>query len=119
MYEALSYLPQILLNQTFVSYVAEHLFLPLNMTSTTYSVAEAETSGYMAHGFAWDGQDSTLRDKPGETGKNGTRIPILPWIMRPGQEETLAGAGGVLSSARDMVRSKHRITLATKQNSQQ
>ncbi|KAF5323782.1 hypothetical protein D9619_012929 [Psilocybe cf. subviscida] len=102
MYETLSYLTQVLLNQTFESYVSEHLFGPLNMTSSTYSVAEAEASGNLAHGFGWDGEDATLEDRTGEPGKNGTRIPMVPYFQRPGEEKTWAGAGGVLTSARDL-----------------
>lgn len=112
MYEALSYLPQVLLNQTFESYVTEHLFRPLNMTSSTYSVAEAEASGNLAHGFGWDGEDPTLDDGKGGSGKNGTRIPMVPYFQRPGEEKTWAGAGGVLTSARDLVCRKINISLA-------
>ncbi|KJA24150.1 hypothetical protein HYPSUDRAFT_65659 [Hypholoma sublateritium FD-334 SS-4] len=95
MYEALSYLPQTLLNQTYESYIAQHLFHPLNMTSTTFSVAEAETWGTLANGFLWDMEDITK-------GKNGTRVAVNPYFQRPGEERTWAGAGGVLTSARDL-----------------
>ena len=59
MYETLSYLPQVLLNQTYESYIAEHIFKPLNMTSSTFSVVEAEARGTLAHGFQHDAQDFT------------------------------------------------------------
>ncbi|KAJ3573150.1 hypothetical protein NP233_g2618 [Leucocoprinus birnbaumii] len=96
MYESLSYLPPLLLNQTFESYVDEHIFKPLNMTSSTYSVAEAESWGTFADGF----QDH-LRDLT--RGINGTKRATVPYIFRPGQENIWAGAGGVLTSARDLV----------------
>ncbi|PPQ81653.1 hypothetical protein CVT24_002831 [Panaeolus cyanescens] len=95
MYETLSYLPQVLLNQTFESYIDQHLFKPLNMTSSTYSVAEAEARGTLADGFQWDMQDWTQ-------GRNGTPVPTIPYFQRPGEEYTWAGAGGVLTSARDL-----------------
>ncbi|KAF9545225.1 beta-lactamase/transpeptidase-like protein [Agrocybe pediades] len=95
-YEVLSYLPQVLVNQTFETYVSQHLFGPLNMTSSTFSVAQAEERGTMAHGFQRDMQDLANR-------KNGTLIPTVPYFIRPGEEKILAGAGGVLTSARDMV----------------
>ncbi|KAH9484585.1 Protein flp [Psilocybe cubensis] len=95
MYETLSYLPQVLLNQTYESYISQHLFNPLNMTSSTYSVEEAEAWGTLADGFQWDMQD-TIR------GINGTRIATVPYFQRPGEEKTWAGAGGVLTSARDL-----------------
>lgn len=96
MYETLSYLPQILLNQTYESYITQHLFQPLNMTSSTFSVAEAETWGTLANGFLWDMEDITK-------GENGTRVAVNPYFQRPGEERTWAGAGGVLTSARDLV----------------
>ncbi|KDR69231.1 hypothetical protein GALMADRAFT_256069 [Galerina marginata CBS 339.88] len=95
MYETLSYLPQVLLNQTYESYIAQHMFDPLNMTSSTFSVAEAEAKGTLADGFQWDMQDHTR-------GENGTLLPTVPYFQRPGEEKTWAGAGGVLSSARDL-----------------
>ncbi|KAJ6453711.1 beta-lactamase/transpeptidase-like protein [Mycena sanguinolenta] len=95
MYETLSYLPQTLLNRTFESYIAEHLFRPLGMASSTYSVAEAEERGVLAHGFQWDMQDYLV-------GFNGTRMATVPYYQRPGEEKIAAGAGGVLTSTRDL-----------------
>ena len=97
MYETLSYLPEVLLNQTYESYIAEHIFKPLNMTASTFSVAEAEARGTLADGFQRDEQDITK-------GKNGTLMATVPYFQRPGEERTWAGAGGVLTSARDLVR---------------
>jgi len=97
MYETLSYLPEILLNQTYESYIAQHIFNPLNMTASTFSVAEAEARGTLTDGFQRDMQDVTK-------GENGTLTAIVPHYERPGEERTLAGAGGILASARDLVR---------------
>ena len=109
MYETLSYLPQVLLNQTYEAYIAEHIFKPLDMTASTFSVAEAEARGTLAHGFQHDEQDFTK-------GKNGTLKATVPYFQRPGEERTWAGAGGVLTSARDLVRFSRffqiRITLS-------
>ncbi|KAJ3513134.1 hypothetical protein NLJ89_g3122 [Agrocybe chaxingu] len=95
MYEVLSYLPQALLNQTYESYVEQHLFAPLNMTATTFSVAKAEKRGTLADGFQWDMRDLTK-------GENGTLRATIPYFQRPGEERTWAGPAGVLSSARDL-----------------
>ncbi|KAJ7092895.1 beta-lactamase/transpeptidase-like protein [Mycena belliarum] len=95
MYETLSHLPPTLLNQSFESYIAEHLFAPLGMDASTYSVAEAEARGTLAHGFQWDMQDWLV-------GVNGTRTATVPYFQRPGEEKIWAGAGGVLTSARDL-----------------
>ena len=97
MYETLSYLPEVLLNQTYEAYIAEHIFKPLNMTASTFSVVEAEARGTLADGFQPDEQDFTK-------GKNGTLKATVPYFQRPGEERTWAGAGGVLTSARDLVR---------------
>ena len=97
MYETLSQLPRTLLSQSFESYVAEHIFKPLGMQSSTYSVAEAEASGMLSHGFQYDMQDYLY-------GKNGTRVATVPYFQRPGEEGIWAGAAGVLSSAKDLVR---------------
>ena len=59
MYETLSYIPEALLNQTYEAYIAEHIFKPLNMTSSTFSVVEAEAREILAHGFQHDAQDLT------------------------------------------------------------
>jgi CubicO group peptidase (beta-lactamase class C family) len=96
MYETLSHLPPTLLNQTFESYIAEHLFAPLGMASSTYSVGEAEERGTLAHGFHWDMQDYLF-------GLNGTRTATVPYFQRPGEENIWAVAAGVLTSARDLV----------------
>ena len=59
------------------------------MTSSTFSVVEAEARGTLADGFLPDVQDLAK-------GKNGTLKAIVPYFQRP-------GAGGVLTSARDLV----------------
>lgn len=96
MYSTLAHLPQVLLNQSYESYVTENLFKPLGMGSSTLKVAEAESRGQLADGFSPDMQDLTR-------GINGTLRPIIPFSPRPGEEVILAGAGGVFSSARDLV----------------
>ncbi|KAJ7615898.1 beta-lactamase/transpeptidase-like protein [Roridomyces roridus] len=95
MFETLSYLPPTVLNQTFESYISKNIFDPLGMSSSTYSVAEAETSGNLAHGFYWSMQDWLY-------GINGTRTAIDPYFQRPGEEKIWAGAAGILTSARDL-----------------
>ncbi|KAJ7611432.1 beta-lactamase/transpeptidase-like protein, partial [Mycena polygramma] len=95
MYETLSHLPPTLLNQTFELYIAEHIFAPLGMTASTYSVAEAEERGTLAHGFHWSMKDSLA----GHTGK---LTATVPYFQRPGEEKIWAGAAGILSSARDL-----------------
>ncbi|KAJ6623649.1 beta-lactamase/transpeptidase-like protein [Mycena sp. CBHHK59/15] len=95
MYETLSHLPPTILNQTFESYIAEHIFSPLAMTASTYSVSEAEESRKLAHGFHWSMRDMLV-------GSNGTLTATVPYFQRPGEEKIWAGAAGILSSVRDL-----------------
>ncbi|CAK5267240.1 unnamed protein product [Mycena citricolor] len=95
MFEALAHLPATLLNQTFESYIEQHLFKPLGMDSATYSVRDAEAGGEMAHGHHWDMRDYSRNI-------TGTRVPIDPYFLRPGEEVIWRGAAGVLVSVRDM-----------------
>ncbi|KAF9441628.1 beta-lactamase/transpeptidase-like protein [Macrolepiota fuliginosa MF-IS2] len=95
MYEALSYLPRLLLNQSFESYINQHIFQPLNMSSSTYSIKVAEGREAFAHGFQWHMRDFSR-------GINGTRRATVPYFFRPGEETMWAGAGGILLSARDL-----------------
>ena len=67
------------------------------MTTSTFSVVEAEARGTLTDEFIPDAQDSTK-------GKNGTLKATVPYFQRPGEERTWAGAGSVLTSARDLVR---------------
>ena len=67
------------------------------MTTSTFSVVEAEARGTLTDGFIPDAQDSTK-------GKNGRLKATVPYFQRPGEERTWAGAGSVLTSARDLVR---------------
>ncbi|CAK5283245.1 unnamed protein product [Mycena citricolor] len=114
MFEALAHLPPTLLNQTFESYVEQHLFKPLGMDSATYSVREAEAGGRLAHGHHWDMRDYSRNI-------TGTRVPIDPYFLRPGEEVIWRGAAGVLVSVRDMAmwagmlmnEGRHPLTNAT------
>lgn len=99
MYDSLAYLPEVLVNQSFPSYMSQHIFGPLKMSTATYSVAEAE-AGRMAHGFQFSGQDL-------KRGLEGTKKAIVPFYMRPSEEARSVGSGGIMASARDMVRNLH------------
>ncbi|KAF7320624.1 Beta-lactamase domain-containing protein [Mycena chlorophos] len=102
MYETLAHLPPTLLNQTFESYVEQHIFQPLGMNASTYSVAEAEArtladgTRALAHGHHWSMKDALA-------GMTGVLTPS-EYFQRPGEERIWAGAAGILSSARDLSR---------------
>ncbi|KAJ3818843.1 beta-lactamase/transpeptidase-like protein [Lentinula raphanica] len=98
MYSVLSYLPQTLLNIPFAQYVKTHILVPLGMSATTYSGVLAEESGELAEGFGRDGLNRT-EDVFGR----GVPRAMPYWNMLGGEDGNLiAGAGGVISSARDM-----------------
>ncbi|KAM5536134.1 hypothetical protein V8D89_010233 [Ganoderma adspersum] len=70
--------------KTFQEFVKERILDPLNMTSTTYSTQEANSTGHLSQSWAFVGR----------------RIPII--IEDPATSNLIAGAGGVLSNAVDM-----------------
>ena len=71
--------------KTYTEFVKERIFDPLNMTMTTYSTQEAEATGLMSQAWAFVGR----------------RIPVV--IEDPATATLVAGAGGVISNAIDMV----------------
>ncbi|KAH7908433.1 beta-lactamase/transpeptidase-like protein [Hygrophoropsis aurantiaca] len=85
MYVLASHLISTYSGLSLLEFVRERIFMPLNMTVTTYSLHSATESGEMSQ--AWT--------------SSGRRIP--PWIT----DDTVglvAGAGGILSSAVDMAK---------------
>ncbi|KAJ3992122.1 beta-lactamase/transpeptidase-like protein [Lentinula boryana] len=106
MYTVLSYLPDVLIHVPFTHYVKNHLFIPLGLNSTTYSGAIAEESGNLADGFGRDGVNKS-EDVLGA----GTPRAMPFWNPYGGEDGNdkqpsfsvvISGAGGVISSARDV-----------------
>ncbi len=71
--------------KTFQEFVTERIFVPLNMTATTYNLTAADESGLMSQSFIFTGR----------------RIPVI--FQDPRAASFIAGAGGVISNAIDMV----------------
>jgi CubicO group peptidase (beta-lactamase class C family) len=69
---------------SYTSFVKERIFVPLNMSSTTFFLSEALRSGEMTHSWT----------------QNGRRIPQWPI---DNLAELIAGPGGIISSVEDMV----------------
>ncbi|PFH45111.1 hypothetical protein AMATHDRAFT_162904 [Amanita thiersii Skay4041] len=65
------------------------------MSSSTYSIKDAEASGRFAHGFELNTYNIS-------TGARSSRAAVAPYYLRSGHEKAAAGGGGVLTSARDM-----------------
>ncbi|KAG7440581.1 beta-lactamase/transpeptidase-like protein [Guyanagaster necrorhizus] len=101
MYMLLSYLPELLLphKPSFARYVKEHIFEPLGLTSTTYSLDVAQASGNLVQGMARDGINKTENI----FGRGTPRAMWHPnWFLSGGEDGNYkAGAGGVISSAKD------------------
>ncbi|EAU90805.1 hypothetical protein CC1G_09282 [Coprinopsis cinerea okayama7 len=99
MYETLSYLPQVLLNQSYESYVHQQLLAPLNMSSTFFDVGLVQKGEEFGDRMA-EGHLADMRDF--RRGRKGVLKPVVPYFFRPGEEKVWAGAGGLISSPRDM-----------------
>ncbi|KAK0458256.1 beta-lactamase/transpeptidase-like protein [Desarmillaria tabescens] len=101
MYMLLSYLPELLLphKPPFARYVKEHIFEPLGLVSTTYSVDVARASGNLVQGMARDGVNKTEN----LFGMGTPRAMWHPSWFLAGDEDGnyKSGAGGIISSARD------------------
>ena len=78
--------------KTYQEFVKERIFDQLNMTSTTFSVQEANGTGHLSQSWTYFQR----------------RIPII--LEDPTAANLVAGAGGILSNAVDMV-SLSRIFL--------
>ncbi|KZV70776.1 beta-lactamase/transpeptidase-like protein [Peniophora sp. CONT] len=70
---------------SFTDFVRDRIFLPLNMTSTTYLPSEANESGKATQVWAENGR-------------------LIPWVLQDSTAELISGAGGVISSTQDMTR---------------
>ncbi|TFK69246.1 beta-lactamase/transpeptidase-like protein, partial [Pluteus cervinus] len=99
MYCAVSYLPSKLLPShiPFARYVKEHLFDKLQMHDTTYSYDEVQATGRLVSGLAREHVDPANPFAPGIT-------RVTPyWITTGGEDGNfMAGAGGVISSGKDL-----------------
>ncbi|TRM58472.1 beta-lactamase/transpeptidase-like protein [Schizophyllum amplum] len=98
MYVALSYLPTLVLpsRPSIAQYVKEHVFDPLDLHDTTYSSRKALSSGRLADGFARQVNYSGDIFGPAITRTH-------PFFIDTDERGNFnAGAGGVISNAKDM-----------------
>lgn len=91
MYLFLPYVISTYSGKTFQEFVTERIFTPLNMTSTMYNFTAAEESGKMSQSWI----------------STGRRIPIV--FESEAASNFVAGAGGIVSSAVDMVSGMHEF----------
>ena len=84
----------------FQTYITRNIISPLGMNSTTYSIAEAEKLGKVADGFV---------DTNVENMNPNRRFKPIPFWSKKGGEDLIAGPGGVISNAKDMVRNLSHV----------
>ncbi len=53
MYATLGYVIQTLVKKPLSHVLHDRIWAPLNMTSTTFSLSDAQESGNLAHGYLW------------------------------------------------------------------
>lgn len=84
----------------YIDFVQEKIIGPLGLRSTTYNGTAAELEGHLAEGFA-------LLQTNASDGEGWTKSVHRPTslFLSPEIRPVIAGAGGVLSSAKDIVRS--------------
>ncbi|KAJ7460091.1 beta-lactamase/transpeptidase-like protein [Mycena galericulata] len=97
MYTVLSSLPKALLNVTYEDYVHDNIFAPLGMDATTYFYADAAATGKLADSFLR--QDANQTEDPFGQGT----VRTLPYWDQSKSGHVVSGAGGVISTAHDMV----------------
>ncbi|KAF8513980.1 beta-lactamase/transpeptidase-like protein [Gautieria morchelliformis] len=81
----------------FEQYITQNIILPLDLNSTTYNITEAEQSGKIAEAFLDTGSSGL-----GMKGDWKIRFKPIPFWTKKGGGEVLAGAGGIISNAKDM-----------------
>ncbi|KAK7031222.1 hypothetical protein VNI00_013638 [Paramarasmius palmivorus] len=103
MYMLLGYLPTVTLpgKPTIATYVKEHIFDPLGLSSATYSLDTAKRSGHLVDPIARE-----VNKTEELFGRGKTRVVRYPtWFQEEsGDESYLAGAGGIMMSVKDAVR---------------
>ena len=90
MYVLASHIVSTYSGMPFRKFVQERIFDPLGMNATTYSPVVAGKSGLLSQ--QWSSEAA-----------GGRRISY--WVSTEVREEFIAGAGGIISTAVDMVRS--------------
>ncbi|KAK7050046.1 hypothetical protein VNI00_005478 [Paramarasmius palmivorus] len=99
MYMLLGYLPTVTLAEkpTIATYIKEHIFNPLGLSSATYSLASARWSGHLVDPIVREvnkTEDLFGRGKP--------RVLRYPTWFQEDREDGSSGAGGIIMSVKDV-----------------
>ncbi|KAF5365311.1 hypothetical protein D9758_005454 [Tetrapyrgos nigripes] len=99
MYTLLSYLPTLLVDKPFARYIKDNIFVPLNLSSTTYSLDVARASGHLADPICRDG----VNRSDDVFGMGKARAALYPnwWLDSSEDGNYKSGAGGVIMNAKD------------------
>ena len=84
MYVLATHIISLYSGMSYIDFITERIFAPLNMTSTTFSELEALETGLLSHAFNAEGR----------------RVPF--WFSDSIKDLT-SGPGGIISNAHDMV----------------
>ena len=87
----------------FQTYITRNIISPLGLNWTTYDTSEADQTGKLAEGF-WDVGTIPALNKSGEI-----LFKPIPFWNKKGGVDLLAGAGGIISNAKDMACVPHYI----------
>lgn len=83
MYVLGSYIIETYSGKSYPDFVKERIFIPLNMTTSGFYIGEAEKTGLLTQVFA-----------------SNRRVPL---VVNDSNVRLIAGAGGAISSAADLV----------------
>lgn len=125
-YSSAAQVPRQLFDESFEDFVAENIWNPLGMTRSHYDVSIAKATNHLASGFGRrvaPGRMAKLQDVEaceGDVQKRGGRLSDecrgeqqdLGWSIK--HWRGIAGAGGVITCAKDMV-SENELSAPTPQ----
>jgi CubicO group peptidase (beta-lactamase class C family) len=97
-----------LTNYSYIDYVKTHILDPLNMTSSTYNHTLAKGTGRRAQPYVREGKDAlkcrTVWSEHKKLDRSCYGHPFASaWFTKGGDGTFIAGPGGLVSSANDMV----------------
>ncbi|KAF8514430.1 beta-lactamase/transpeptidase-like protein [Hysterangium stoloniferum] len=97
MYVVASHIISKMTGMPFVSYVYRNIIVPIGLSSTTYNTCWAEESGKLVDGFI----NAGFHESKGTGFRHLRFLPVPYWNVKGGRELN-AGAGGIISNAKDV-----------------
>jgi CubicO group peptidase (beta-lactamase class C family) len=101
---------------SYIDFVQTHFLDPLDMASSTYNHTAAESTGRRAKSYVREGKDGKqcreAWSKHDQLSRSCYGHPFATTWFTKGDGTFIAGPGGLVSSANDMVRCEH-VTIVT------